>query len=119
MLSGTVPKAVWGESPYCNILGVFYWSIETRVNAEGFSARIAEAILCLHLSVLAGWERIGRGPHLSCARRDDDGFVEFCDVDMRVGGVDGVRHSCGLLGSTRLLCPDASAGSANASRDAG
>jgi hypothetical protein len=33
--------------PDCNLLEVFYWSIEIRVNATGFSAKIAETLLRL------------------------------------------------------------------------
>lgn len=46
---------------------------------------------------------------VSKPRRNDDGFIEFRNVDMRVGRIDGVRYSCGLLGSSRLLRADAPA----------
>ena len=47
----------------------------------------------------------------------DDGPVEFCDVDLRVGGIDGVWHPGGLWNSPRGLRPDAPAAAAGCGED--
>jgi hypothetical protein len=48
---------------------------------------------------------------------NDDGPVEFCDVDLRVGGLHGVWHPGGLWNSSRWLRLDAPAAAAGCGED--
>lgn len=52
------------------------------------------------------------GPGEANQGGNNDGPVEFCNVDLRVGGIHGLWHPGGLWNSSRGLCPDAPAAAA-------
>lgn len=97
-------------------LGVFYLSIETRVNAAGFSATIAGTLHGPGRGRIPGGRSAKTRTFKALnkkTRRKCVGFIEFCGVGCGVGGVHGVWPAGGLWDSTRRLCADASAAAAS------
>lgn len=106
-VKGRSRRDTLGPFPKCTALEVFYWSIEKRVNATRTSAKIVYAIPGLFRGVSQRLQRRCSRLPVSRTRRNNDGFVEFGDVDMRLCWLDGVRCPGSLWHSSNRLCVDA------------
>jgi hypothetical protein len=91
-------------------LGVFYWSIDLRVNAgeikvnaDKFSERIASIVLG-PLGCLVSFAQLPSAVKSLGINHSGGIDVGFGDVDLCDGGVDGIRHPGGLWGASSGFC---------------